>query len=247
MQWNIIHIKETESTNDYAKLNINQFEVPALIYADFQTKGRGQSNNVWYSENSKNLLCSIVLPLSLSVEYNNYISRWISIILVELLKNYQIEEEHTKIKWPNDIIVLTNEGYKKICGILIENIIEKNKITKTIIGVGLNVNQTNFQQFNKTATSIINIKRIEMPIADVINKLTLLIDNYFSLLQLQKFESINQLYTKYLYGWQNDFLFQYNNELLKGKISALLDNGKILVKTENEEYQFANKEIKFLL
>jgi len=247
MKWNVIHIKEIESTNDFAKLNIHKFESLTLIYADFQTRGRGQCNNIWYSEHSKNLLCSVVIPLSLSVDYNNYISRWISIIIVELLKNYQIEEEHIKIKWPNDIIVLTNEGYKKICGILIENIIEKNKITKSIIGIGLNVNQTNFQQFNKIATSIINIKSINIPITNVIDKITQLIDNYISLLQLQRFEIINQLYTKKLYGWQSDFLFQYNNAFFKGKISGLLDNGKIIVKTENHEFQFANKEIKFIL
>ncbi len=142
MNWNIIHLTETISTNDYIKEHTNTLKPPLLIHADYQTKGRGQQNTTWYSEPNQNLLCSILLDTYLPIQENNYISRWISIIIVQLLKKLSIPDSVIKIKWPNDIIINTSKnGYKKVAGILIENNIEKNFITKTIIGIGLNVNQ----------------------------------------------------------------------------------------------------------
>lgn len=245
MNWKIIHLQEIESTNVYAK-SIPPNQLPAFVYADYQTKGKGQQNNTWYSENGKNLLCSIVLPIHLPVHYNNYISRWISVILVELLLKFSVSKDKIKIKWPNDIIVKDKVGFKKIAGILIENTIDNQYINKSIIGIGLNINQTDFQQLNKTATSLQLITNSEYPIPSIAETLMNLTEKYLPMMEYQKYNSINQHYISYLYGWQSDFLFRFNQQIHKGKIIQLNDNGTISVQSPEFTYTFQNKEMEFL-
>lgn len=248
MNWNIIHLSETTSTNDYLKQYINTTTSFTLVYADYQTKGRGQQNTAWHSEPNKNLLCSILIAPYLPVHKNNYISRWISTVIVKTLNNLSIPLSSIKIKWPNDIIIQTSpNNYKKIAGILIENTIENNLITKTIIGIGININQTEFQQLNKTATSVKLITNQTLNIKQVINTLIENINQYYPLLSYQKKSVINQEYIQYLYGWQTEFLFKQNNQILKGKIIDILDDGKIVVNINHQNKTYTNKEIEFLL
>ncbi len=248
MRWQYIHLKEIDSTNNYCKENVTTLSVPAFVYTDYQSKGKGQQNNLWYSESKKNLLCSIVLPIYFQAENNHHISQWVSIVLVSLLKTLSIPDQQIKIKWPNDIIINTQNGYKKIAGILIENIIEKNNIIKSIIGIGLNINQTDFLQLNKTATSLKHITQQTYHIHQVANTLTTTIDTYYPLLHLQKFSSIYYQYIQYLYGWDTEFLFKnMGNQIFKGKITGIHDDGKIRVQTQHETFTFNNKEIQFLL
>src|SRR5690606_31644424 len=122
-------------------------------------------------------------------------------------------------------------------------IIEKNNITKSILGIGLNINQTDFQQLNKTATSLALITNQNYHIHNITEKLMYHINKYYPLIELQQFSAINQKYLEYLYGWQNDFIFKYQQEILKGQIIALNEDGTILLKCNNQTYRFANKEI----
>ncbi len=245
MNWKIIHLQEIESTNEYAK-SISPNQLPAFIYADYQTKGKGQQNNTWYSEQGKNLLCSIVLPINLPVQYNNYISRWTSVLLVQLLLKFSVPKDKIKIKWPNDIIVKENDNYKKIAGILIENTIEHQYINQSIIGIGLNINQTNFPQFKKTATSLQLLTHQEYTIPSIVQSLISITEKYLPMMEYQKYDAINQEYIPYLYGWQSDFLFRLNNQIYKGKIIQLNDNGSISIQTPEFTRTFQNKEIEFL-
>ncbi len=247
MHFEKIYLTSIDSTNNYAKQHLAELKTPTIIYTDYQTKGRGQQHNVWYSQPSKNLLCSIVLPMYFPLSLNTYISRWTALLLVELLKQHAVEEHCIKIKWPNDLLILLNKQYKKIAGILIENNIEKKYILKTIIGIGLNVNQTDFDRFNKTATSLSLVTSHHYSIASLITSLEKIISNYFHLLELQQLNTIHHHYLKFLYGWQSDFLYKEKETIFKGKIIALSDDGKITVQTSNNQiHQYENKQIQFI-
>lgn len=245
MQWQTIHLKEVESTNDYAKSN--EYPLPTLIYADYQTKGRGQFQNIWHSQAQQNLLCSIVLPIHIQVAHSYYISEWISIVLVELIKHLNTTIHHIQIKWPNDIIVQTNDGFKKIAGILIENSIEENHINKSIIGIGLNVNQTSFEQLEKIATSLKCINQKHYNISHIVSLLINITNHYYPLIELQKFSLIHQQYVHYLYGWQKEFFFKEKDNIMKGKIIAIQSDGKLCIQTDNNIKIYTTKEIQFLL
>lgn len=153
MQPNIIWLESVDSTNNEAKRRIARLADMSVIAAYEQTAGRGQRENIWLSEPGKNLTASIVLKhdgtiLSrVSADNQFIISEMISKAVVGLLADYGVV---ARIKWPNDIYV----GDKKICGILIEHTLRGSSIINSIIGVGLNVNQTEFDESLPNPTSL---------------------------------------------------------------------------------------------
>lgn len=145
-----IHLPDTESTNLYAK-TIGPKEDFTLITTDYQTAGRGQRGNTWESEKGKNLLFSLIIqPCRIQASQQFVICELISIAICDVLKRY-ISDIH--IKWPNDIYHRDH----KLCGILIEHDIEGTHLSRSIIGVGLNVNQAEFVSDAPNPISLLQI------------------------------------------------------------------------------------------
>ena len=140
----ITHFKTLESTNQYLQNLLNEGVdiVNNIVVTDFQTSGKGQGKNVWQSEDGKNLLFSIALDMSfLKAENQFLLTQIVSVTMIDVLKKY-LPEESLFIKWPNDIYF----NDKKIAGILIKNEIKGMMMGTSIIGIGLNVNQTSFDE-----------------------------------------------------------------------------------------------------
>ena len=132
-----IHLAETDSTNTYAKQHAHAPGI-LLVTADHQTAGRGQRGNSWEAAPGKNLLFSLALhPTQLAASQQFVLCELISVALCEVLSRYT---DGIRIKWPNDIY----HHDRKLSGILIEHDIEGTYIARTIIGIGLNVNQAHF-------------------------------------------------------------------------------------------------------
>src|SRR3970282_1700290 len=146
----LIKLDAIDSTNEFLKgLSNNQaVENFTVVTAETQTKGKGQMGSVWVSEPSKNLIMSVLVKdflLDSGRIFEINIATAVSII--QVLETFNIPE--LSIKWPNDIMSYN----KKIGGILIENSIKSNGAINSIVGLGLNVNQTNFEHLTK-ATSL---------------------------------------------------------------------------------------------
>ena len=132
----IYHFSITASTNDDAR--DEKYREGDVVWADFQTAGRGQRGHVWHSRKGENLTFSVVLePTFLRVAEQFSVSEVVALSLVDMLAEYGIV---AKIKWTNDIYV----GDRKLVGILIEHSLASNSLRRTIVGVGINVNQTEF-------------------------------------------------------------------------------------------------------
>ena len=134
----IIWLQSVDSTNEEAKRHISDIDNLSVLSAYEQTEGRGQRGNTWTSTPGENLMFSIVLKNpKISARDQFGINEITSLSVVDFLSQHGIS---ARIKWPNDIYV----GSKKICGILIENSLRGSVISSSIIGIGLNVNQRNF-------------------------------------------------------------------------------------------------------
>ena len=164
----IIKLDAIDSTNNYLR------ELSALeslldytvVVAEKQTQGRGQMGAVWDSEPSKNLTFSVFKNISgLNLEASYSISMITALAILKSLQDLAIPK--LSIKWPNDIL----SEDKKVCGVLIENIVKHNAITASIIGIGLNVNQENFPVNIPNATSIKKIIKKETDIDTLLHKL----------------------------------------------------------------------------
>lgn len=144
----IIWLKEIESTNRYAREHISELDNLSVVAAEYQSEGKGQGDHKWHSKPGENMLLSIILKdTDIKPSEQVKISNITAQSVVELLENHSIQ---AWIKPPNDIWVDT----KKICGILIEHSLRGNHISWSIIGVGLNVNQTLFPDDLPNPTSM---------------------------------------------------------------------------------------------
>ena len=137
----IIKLNAIGSTNTYLKeLATNQsLKNGTIVVAESQLKGRGQMGNAWQSQQGKSLTFSMFHGFkSLDIANAFIITSAVSLALQKALTILQIPK--VTVKWPNDIM----SDSKKLCGILVENQLEGSRIDSSIIGVGLNVNETEF-------------------------------------------------------------------------------------------------------
>lgn len=124
------------STNDEAR--DGRYGHGDLVTAEFQTAGRGQRGHAWSSAEGRNIMCSLLLePSFLPVAEQFRLSQAVALAVCDLLAEYGID---TRIKWTNDIYA----GDRKIAGILIEHSLSGERLARTVAGVGLNVNETDF-------------------------------------------------------------------------------------------------------
>ena len=239
----IISISNVKSTNLYAILQIPGKEVkPGTVFLTYnQTDGRGQLNNKWESEKGKNLTFSVYLkPSVVAIQRQFMISKMVSLGIVSFLKGYV---DDIYIKWPNDIYV----GDRKICGILIENAVMNKNIFWSVIGVGLNINQTVFLSDAPNPVSVKNITGKNYDLSKMLDNLLKKIDFYYRELMEEKYEEIDAKFLKYLYRINEWCDFKDKSHEYKGKIIGVNDIGQLQIEEESGAVNTYNfKEVKFL-
>lgn len=145
----LIKLDAIDSTNEFLKgLSSNQVvENFTVVTAEIQTKGKGQMGAVWVSEPGKNLIMSVLVNSFLLNNNQIFdINIVTSVSIIQALKTFKIPE--LSIKWPNDIMSYN----KKIGGVLIENSIKSDGDIISIVGLGLNVNQTDFEHLPRASS-----------------------------------------------------------------------------------------------
>lgn len=236
----LIKLNAIDSTNSFLREMIFSKVVSdyTIVVAKHQTKGRGQMGTVWHSSKDKNLMFSVFKDLSMhDVEFPFYISMAISLAVFKTLKALHIPD--LSIKWPNDIL----SANKKVCGILIENVI-KNKLNSTIIGVGLNVNQTEFKGI-PNASSLKKITGIQYDLDEILHHIINHIKTYSKLLEQGDYEVVKAEYEANLFRINKPSTFKNTDgELFSGFIIGVTKYGKLRVVIEDKiEKRFDFKEV----
>jgi len=235
------YVPECHSTNDIAS-NLsrdNGIIEGTVVITDKQTAGKGQQGNSWESEPGKNLTFSLVLkPGFLQVKQQYQLNKAIALGIWDALK--EISEKDIKIKWPNDIMV----AGKKLCGILIENSISANSIQQSIVGIGLNVNQTKFD--TAKAGSLKLLMHMDFDLNTLLELLLLSIEVRYLQLRANQTAKIDADYLIALHGLNELLSFKAGDEIFEGKIRGIDENGKLLVEVDASIRAFAVKEITYL-
>lgn len=166
----------------------------------------------------------------------------ISLSIQRWLSNYV---ENVRIKWPNDIYVAD----KKICGILIENQLAGIRIKSAIVGIGVNINQTEFpNQLSNKVTSIrlLNPENKSFNIEDCCLSLLQIIFDDYNARNLTDTNSLLAEYNALLY--RKDMLahYQIRGNIQQGTINGVTTDGQLIVRFADKEATFDLKEIKFL-
>ncbi|WP_195630117.1 biotin--[acetyl-CoA-carboxylase] ligase [Bacteroides finegoldii] len=240
----LIHISETNSTNNYLQTLCAQQKVEELttVVADFQTSGRGQRGNSWESEPLKNLLFSFVLfPDFLEARCQFLISQIISLAIKEELDTYT---DDVSIKWPNDIYWKE----KKICGILIENDLMGRNISQSIAGIGININQEKFHSPAPNPVSLYQITGKQYDTFEVLKNIMLRIQSYYSQLKKNDTSSIVAHYEKSLFRKEGMHRYKDADGEFLARIVCVEPEGRLILEDEmlaKRGYMF--KEIEYLL
>ena len=288
MDFKVIHIDETRSTNGWLRefatdkhgftrrndrndkrkdFRENQWtfrplspsdgspdsgEQVVTVVAEYQTAGRGCGSNTWESERGKNLTFSVLLhPTEIPADCQFRISEAVSVAICETLERCfrplspsdgspDSGEQEVTIKWPNDIYV----GDRKICGILIENQLRGRLISDSIVGIGLNVNQTVFRSDAPNPVSIAQLTGHEEDREALLQAFL----QRLSATMAMAPEALGEAYRSRLYRREGYHPFRDKEGAFEAKVQNVLDDGRlVLLDTEGKARMYAFKEVQFLL
>jgi len=239
----IIKLNAIDSTNLFLRsLCLDTYvEDFTVVVAKHQTKGRGQMGTIWNSQDAKNLTFSVFKRFEdLELEKQFVISMVSSLAVINALKKINLPK--LSIKWPNDIL----SANKKICGILIENVIKQNKVSGTVVGIGLNVNQLNFSSLPQ-ASSILNITGTSYDLDELLHSILKELEILFDLVETNQFETIKITYESYLFRKDKPSTFENAEGLFSGFIKGVSNEGLLKVLLEDDVLEtFDLKAIKLL-
>ena len=231
-----------DSTNDYAislVSNSNPNE-GTVIWAQYQSKGRGQIGSNWSADPGVSLLMSVILKPRFLMAYQQFtLNILVSLAIRSALASYDID---THIKWPNDIYI----DRKKICGILIQNVLQGKGIKNAILGIGLNVNQDHFDLPLPNPTSMRMVSGTVFDIADVKSTVCIHLQEYYHRLMEDGFELLKEEYLELLYLKDEISEYEIDEEVVKGKILGITDIGKLQLEMDGEVRKFNFRELKYL-
>lgn len=242
---NFIKLNEVDSTNNFLKNLASKSEpLPegTVIMADNQFAGRGQQQNVWETEDGKNLSVSFYFrPFFLPINKQFYLNMAISLAVSETLAHFL--PENVAIKWPNDIYY-TN---KKIGGILIENTLTGTSIKSSVVGIGLNINQLKFSAaINERTISVHQILQKPTELLYVLNKLCVFVEKFYLMLKAGNYEVLQNDYLKRLYNYQIPALYKKDGLVFEGIITKVEEDGRLVLKTSSGSSSYVFKQIEFL-
>lgn len=240
-----IYLPTTSSTNAHAmellaKTNPSE---GTCIYTDFQSAGRGQIGRFWHSSHGKNVLISYIFyPGFLKVTDQFYLNIISSLAVRDTIMSYM---DDVTIKWPNDVYV----GEQKISGILVQNVLRGSQIKATVIGIGINVNESEFPSELPNPTSILGVIGRETRLDDVIQLLSSRLEYHYLRLKQAKYRDLMSDYYGALFRINTvaKYIDTEGNEFMAA-IHSVDHQGKLILHTENgEKLTFGFREIHYVI
>jgi BirA family biotin operon repressor/biotin-[acetyl-CoA-carboxylase] ligase len=245
----INHYFETiDSTNNYAQILISNSSPKegTVISAGFQVAGKGQYGRNWQGAAKINIYMSVILrPCFLNIGQQFILNKAIAVGVSAAIQHF-IDNKVT-IKWPNDLYV--NDS--KIGGILIQNTVQGSAIINSIIGIGINVNQTEFD-YLPNPTSLKLEKQSDFELQKVQDTICYLLEHWYDELKSENYTTIINAYNNQLYGLGKPSTFitktiQNNKQFITGTILSVDDFGRILIDHHGATKAYNHNEISMIV
>ena len=242
-----VELQTIDSTNNYAlaQIHANLAQPGTCYFAHEQTRGKGQRGKSWVAEKRANVILSIVLkPSFLEPARQFYLSACGAVAVFHFLKDH-IDDGFLKIKWPNDLY--WND--QKLGGILIENILGSGNAGRagkkneklvpawkwSVVGVGINVNQTKFPKEIKNPVSLKLLTGKDYDTVGLARHLCGSFGLFYDELRKEKYSSILKKYNHVLYKRNETVRFKKNNRVFKATVKRVNEMGQLVIKHAIEE------------
>ena len=237
----IYRIAETTSTNDDAKRP--EYRHGDIVWAERQTAGRGQRGHSWTSPEGENLTFTLVLePVFLPVGEQFLLSEAVTLALTDTFAAFGID---ARIKWTNDIYV----GDKKLVGILIEHSYSGPTLARTIAGIGINVNQTQFDPALPNPVSMAAATGRRFDRREVLETFRERLEARYAQLEEGAAEALQRDYRERMYGLGEQRTFRHpDGTPFEAVIEGVRPSGELLLRHVGgplREYLF--KEVEFVV
>lgn len=255
-----IELQSVDSTNKYAMGLIHGNHLPdgqheaqhgMALFAHEQSAGKGQRGKKWTSEAGQNIALSIVLnPYPLSIPEQFRLSVFAAVSVCEFFSKYAGDE--TRIKWPNDLYWRD----RKAGGILIENVIgsrelgargqESGEWKWTVIGIGININQTSFPAELPNPVSLKQITGKNFQPIELAKELCVVLEKNYPLLADKKIEPLFNEYQNHLYKKDEIVKLKKGSRVFEATIKGVSEKGQLVTQHSIEE-RFDFGEVEWLI
>jgi BirA family biotin operon repressor/biotin-[acetyl-CoA-carboxylase] ligase len=238
-----IRLDSVDSTNNYTATLISG-NVPegTVVITREQTAGRGQRANSWVSEAGKNLTCTYLLrPRFLRISDQFILNKAIALAVNKAIQHF-VPQFDVRIKWPNDIFLQN----KKVAGILVETSLQGGHIVSCLAGIGINVNQQQFQAESGNPISLSEVVGSEFKLDDILNALSENLEVLYLQLKAGKFENIDLSYNSLL--WKKDEMHTFFRDGIPftAEVKCVDEQGCLhLLDEENQELIFAHGAVQW--
>ena len=242
MAWEDVTVLEECGSTNIEAADTVRYGHGAAVIAQRQTAGRGQRGHKWESAAGENLTFSIVFePVFVPASEQFMLSEVSALAVTDTLAGYGIA---ARIKWTNDIYV----GDSKICGILIEHSLSGGHLSRTISGIGVNVNQTDFPAWLPNPCSMATVTGSKYAVMEVFDALYANLRIRYGMLEAGKGDRLAADYHALLYrrGVPSRFFIPGRGEVI-GVIRGAEADGRLKVTIDGQDEEFLFKEIEFII
>ena len=234
-------LETVDSTNNYAMALIQKRQIAReiAIFAKEQTAGKGRRGKQWTSSKGENIILSVAIPMQwLSISRQFEISVAAALGCCDLLRNIILA--NLFIKWPNDIFISDS----KAGGVLIENVLKGTLWQWAVVGIGINVNQTNFEAYDFSATSLQKMTGKDYSVIKLAEELHQLVLKRIDELKDGNFRKMLDEYNEKLYAKEKLVKLKEGNIVFETRITGVSADGQLI--THNAlERRFNFDEVEF--
>jgi BirA family biotin operon repressor/biotin-[acetyl-CoA-carboxylase] ligase len=237
-----IELPQVESTNNYATglAHAGMAQSGTAVFAHHQTKGKGQRHRKWQGKPGQNIALSVILqPPGLALSQAFLLSMATALGVHRFFSHYAGSE--TKVKWPNDLYWRD----RKAGGILIENIVQASEWKAAIVGVGININQTDFENLDNKAVSLKQITGKEHSPVALAKELCEHLSYTYNLLHKLPTE-VKELYRSHLYKLNETVRLKHGSRVFDAAIKDVSSMGELIVQYATEE-RFGVGELEWVM
>lgn len=223
---NVIHRDSIESTQTLAhQLALDGAKHGTIVVANEQTKARGRVSRKWYSPKGKIIAMSMILRPDILP----YLAPQLTLLTATVLAN--VLDEHCgikpQIKWPNDILI----NGKKVAGILTEMQAEQDKVLYVIIGIGMNINQTEneiAEEIRNRATSLFIETKVEWEIVPIIQKILEQFEKKYDAYLIEGFKDVKETWENYGFKINERLKIKTAKEMFEAIFRGIGEDGALL-------------------